>query len=133
MIVKEARMGRKPAFVVEGFRKTARQAVLIGALLAPAWAAAAPKTLLEPLPGDPMKVSIHRLANGLRVYLSPTVLEPRVTAWIVVRAGSKHDPDESTGIAHYLEHMLFKGTERIGTLDYQKERPHLARISALYE
>lgn len=86
-----------------------------------------------PRPDDAMGVSIHRLPNGLTVYLSPNKGEPRVSAQIAVRAGSKNDPSDSTGMAHYLEHMLFKGTSRLGTLDYEKERPHLERIRALYE
>ena len=86
-----------------------------------------------PRPDDAMGVSIHRLANGLTVYLSPNKGEPRVSARVVVRAGSKNDPADSTGMAHYLEHMLFKGTSRLGTLDYEKERPQLERIRALYE
>lgn len=112
-------------------------------LAAPAPAAKAPKltplaptipaTLEQPRPDDPLGVSIHRLPNGLTVYLSPNPGLPRVTAWISVRAGSKHDPADSTGMAHYLEHMLFKGTDRLGTLDYEKERVHLERIRALYE
>jgi len=92
-----------------------------------------PAVLEMPQPGDPLEVSIHRLANGLTVYLSPNKGEPRVSARIAVRAGSKNDPADSTGMAHYLEHMLFKGTARLGTLDYEKERPHLERIRALYE
>ncbi|MDX6768613.1 MAG: insulinase family protein [Elusimicrobiota bacterium] len=86
-----------------------------------------------PRADDPLGVSIHRLPNGLTVYLSPNKGLPRVTAWIAVRAGSKHDPADSTGMAHYLEHMLFKGTDRLGTLDHAKERVHLERIRALYE
>src|ERR1700674_5127460 len=69
-----------------------------------------PSTLDAPLPSDPMRVTIHRLSNGLTVYLSPNPLEPRIAAQIAVRTGSKNDPQESTGIAHYLEHMLFKGS-----------------------
>jgi len=92
-----------------------------------------PATLDSPLPDDPMGVTIHRLPNGLTVYLSPNKGQPRVTAYIAVRAGSKNDPAQATGQAHYLEHMLFKGTTRLGTLDYAKEAPHLARIRELYE
>lgn len=113
------------------------------ALLSPAAAAKAPKmtplapmvpaTLELPRADDPLEVTIHRLPNGLTVYLSPNKGLPRVTAWISVRAGSKHDPADSTGMAHYLEHMLFKGTDKLGTLSYGKERPHLDRIRALYE
>src|SRR5262245_32861006 len=84
-------------------------------------------------PKDPMAVQIYELANGLRVYLTENHETPRFDAQIAVRAGSKNDPPESTGLAHYLEHMLFKGTTRIGTLDYEKEKPHLDRILDLYE
>ena len=86
-----------------------------------------------PRPDDALGVTIHRLPNGLTVYLSPNKGEPRVSARISVRAGSKNDPADSTGMAHYLEHMLFKGTSRLGTLDFEKERPQLERIRALYE
>ncbi len=86
-----------------------------------------------PRPDDALGITIHRLSNGLTVYLSPNKGEPRVSARVIVRAGSKNDPADSTGMAHYLEHMFFKGTSRLGTLDYEKERPHLERIRALYE
>ena len=92
-----------------------------------------PALIEQPRPDDALGVTIHRLPNGLTVYLSPNKGLPRVTAWIAVRAGSKHDPADSTGMAHYLEHMLFKGTDRLGTLNYEKERGHLERIRALYE
>ena len=64
----------------------------------------------EPNPADPMAVKIYQLDNGLTVYLTENREEPRFYAEISVRAGSKHDPSDTTGIAHYLEHMLFKGT-----------------------
>ncbi|MEK7656372.1 MAG: insulinase family protein [Elusimicrobiota bacterium] len=92
-----------------------------------------PQTLEAPLASDPLQVSVHRLSNGFTVYLSPNPQEPRVSAWIAVRAGSRHDPSESTGMAHYLEHMLFKGSSKLGTLDYSTEKDHLERISKLYE
>jgi predicted Zn-dependent peptidase len=91
------------------------------------------ETLATPYQDDGMKVTIHRLGNGMTAYLSPNDLEPRVSAWIATRAGSRQDPADSTGMAHYLEHMLFKGTRKIGTLDWEKEKPHLDRISDLYE
>jgi len=93
----------------------------------------APRTIASPLDSDAMGVTIHRLSNGMTAYLSPNRLQPQVTAHLAVRAGSRHDPADSTGMAHYLEHMLFKGTERLGTTDYEKEKPHLDRISAMYE
>ena len=92
-----------------------------------------PQTLEKPLPGDPLQVTVHRLSNGMTVYLSPNRQEPRVHFEIAVRAGSRHDPLEATGMAHYLEHMQFKGTERLGTSDYAKEKPHLDRITTLYD
>src|SRR5881296_67243 len=91
------------------------------------------KRINRPNPKDPMAVRIYELDNGLKVYLTENRETPRFEAQIAVRAGSKNDPPESTGLAHYLEHMLFKGTTRIGTLDYEKEKPHLDRILELYE
>lgn len=91
------------------------------------------KRVNAPNPDDPMAAHIYKLDNGLTVYLSENREEPRFYAEISVRAGSKHDPAESTGLAHYLEHMLFKGTRNMGTLDYEKERAHLDSIVALYE
>jgi hypothetical protein len=84
-----------------------------------------------PLDGDDMGVTVHRLSNGLTVYISSDRQKPRFTAWIVVRTGSRNDPPNSTGLAHYLEHMLFKGTDDYGTLDLDAEREHLERIEQL--
>jgi hypothetical protein len=67
------------------------------------------------------------------VFVSVDREQPRVHAWIAVRAGSRHDPAHSTGLAHYLEHMMFKGSPRLGTLDAAAEAPHQARIAALYD
>ena len=91
------------------------------------------KRINELHPADLMSVRIYRLDNGLTVYLTENREEPRFYAEISVRAGSKHDPAEATGIAHYLEHMLFKGTQNFGTLDYEKEKQHLDNITDLYE
>lgn len=92
-----------------------------------------PELVSRPLQDDLFKTTVHRLENGLTVYLSPSHQEPRVSAWIAFRVGGKHDPSDSTGMAHYLEHMLFKGSQRMGTLDYAEERVHLDRILELYE
>jgi len=80
-----------------------------------------------------MQVLQKTLDNGLTVYLSPNAEEPRFYAEIVTRAGSKHDPSTNTGLAHYLEHLLFKGTQTFGTEDYAAESPILKKISDLYE
>src|ERR1044071_4916368 len=91
------------------------------------------KRINPPNPKDPMAVQIYELDNGLKVYLTENHDTARFEAQIAVRAGSKNDPPASTGLAHYLEHTLFKGTTRICTLDYEKEKPHLDRILELYE
>jgi predicted Zn-dependent peptidase len=83
-------------------------------------------------PDDPMGVTIHRLDNGLTVFISTDREQRRVFTRIVVRAGSRHDPPSSTGLAHYLEHILFNGTAKLGTLDGEAERPALERIRKLY-
>lgn len=85
------------------------------------------------VPDDILKVQRYTLSNGLQLFLSVNKNEPRVYTNIVVRAGSKQDPPETTGLAHYMEHMLFKGTSRIGTLDWEKEKVLLEQISDLYE
>jgi predicted Zn-dependent peptidase len=91
-----------------------------------------PATLEAPLPDDPMQVTVHRLKNGLTVYISTDRQKPRFNAWIGVRAGSRMDPPDSTGLAHYLEHMLFKGTDDFGTIDPKAEAPHVERVRELY-
>lgn len=82
---------------------------------------------------DPTQTRIYTLDNGLKVYLSVNQEAPRVQTSIAVRAGSKNDPKDATGLAHYLEHMLFKGTDMYGTIDYSKEGPLLDQIDSLYE
>lgn len=82
---------------------------------------------------DPTKARFYTLKNGLTVILSPTKKDPRIQAYIAVKAGSKTDPSTNTGLAHYLEHMLFKGTDKYGTLDWAKEKVELDKIDALYE
>ncbi len=86
-----------------------------------------------PNENDPLNAQIFELDNGLRVYLTENHEEPRFYAEIAVRAGSKHDPSDGTGLAHYLEHLLFKGNQNLGSLDYASEEPHLDRIVELYE
>ena len=83
--------------------------------------------------GDPMQTRIYTLSNGLKVYLSVNNETPRVTAHIAVKTGSRNDPAETTGLAHYLEHLMFKGTPNFGTTDYAAEKPYLDKISQLYE
>lgn len=83
--------------------------------------------------GDPSNSRFYTLKNGLTVMLSPTPKEPRIQSFIAVKAGSKTDPADHTGLAHYLEHMMFKGTEKYGSMDWAKEKPLLDQIDNLYE
>ncbi len=87
----------------------------------------------ETVEGDPMGVQMYTLKNGLKVYMSVNKEQPRIQTAIAVHAGAKNEPEESTGLAHYLEHVMFKGTEQFGTLDYAKEKPMLDEIERLYE
>lgn len=82
---------------------------------------------------DPLDVRVYTLANGLTVMLSVNKSEPRVQTYIATKAGSKNDPADNTGLAHYLEHMLFKGTDKYGSKDWAKEKEQLDKIDALYE
>ena len=87
----------------------------------------------ETVENDPTGLRLYTLKNGLKVYLSQNSDEPKIQTYIAVKAGSNYDPKESTGLAHYLEHMLFKGTHKIGTSDWEKEKLYLDKISSLYE
>eukprot|EP01156_Anaeramoeba_ignava_P006241 Anaeramoba_ignava/a348118_12.p1 GENE.a348118_12~~a348118_12.p1 ORF type:complete len:979 (+),score=139.90 a348118_12:174-3110(+) len=82
---------------------------------------------------DPYNARIYTLENGLKVYLSIDRDEPRIQTYIPVKAGSSYDPQETTGLAHYLEHMMFKGSSKIGAVNWEKEKVLLANISDLYE
>lgn len=82
---------------------------------------------------DPTHTRYYTLNNGLTVILSPNKKNPRIQSYTAIRAGAKNDPVKQTGLAHYLEHMLFKGTDKIGTKDYSKEKVYLDQIDVLYE
>lgn len=87
----------------------------------------------EAVTNDPTGLRLYTLDNGLKVYLSKNTDEPKIQTYIAIRAGSNYDPKESTGLAHYLEHMVFKGTSKMGTVDWEKEKEYLDKISNLYE
>lgn len=75
----------------------------------------------------------YKLKNGLTVYLWVDKEKPNVYGQLSVRAGSIDEPADFTGLAHYLEHMLFKGTQQIGALDWAKEKPMYEQIIKLYD
>ncbi len=87
----------------------------------------------ETVKGDPMKSRIYTLDNGLRIYMAVNRETPRIQTYIAVRVGGKNDPAETTGLAHYFEHLMFKGTQQFGTQDYEAEAPLLDRIEQLFE
>jgi len=87
----------------------------------------------DTVPGDPMHVRIYTLDNGLKVYTTVYKNAPRIQTAIAVKTGSKNDPADNTGLSHYLEHLMFKGTDKYGSLDYSKEKPLLDKIDSLFE
>lgn len=82
---------------------------------------------------DPSGMRLYTLKNGLKVYLGVNKDEPRIMTMIAVRAGSNNEPEATTGLAHYFEHLMFKGTSSYGTRDWEKEKPLLDSISGLFE
>ncbi|MGC4130230.1 MAG: insulinase family protein [Bergeyella sp.] len=82
---------------------------------------------------DSNNVRTYILKNGLKVFLAQNFDAPRIQTYIPVKTGSNNDPADNTGLAHYLEHMMFKGTSKIGSSDWSKEKPLLDEIEKLYE
>lgn len=87
----------------------------------------------ETVPNDPLNTRIYTLDNGLKVYMTVNKDEPRIQTYIAVRVGGKNDPAETTGLAHYFEHLMFKGTTHFGTQDYEAEKPILDQIEQQFE
>ncbi len=87
----------------------------------------------EEVKGDLSATRIYTLDNGLKVYLSVNKEAPRIQTYVAVRTGSKNDPAETTGLAHYLEHLMFKGTKLFGTNNPEAEAPLLDEIEKRYE
>ena len=82
---------------------------------------------------DPLNAKIYTLPNGLKVYMTVNKEQPRIQTYIAVRTGGKNDPAETTGLAHYLEHLMFKGTSHFGTQNFEAEKPLLDSITDLFE
>lgn len=85
------------------------------------------------VPNDPLKARIYTLDNGLKVYMTVNKEQPRIQTYIAVRVGGKNDPAETTGLAHYFEHLMFKGTPKFGTQNYEAEKPLLDQIEQQFE
>ena len=82
---------------------------------------------------ESLKLVTFTLPNGLTVYINEDPHAAEVYGAVAVKGGGKCDPKDATGIAHYLEHMLFKGTDRLGTHNYAAEKPLLDQITRLYD
>lgn len=104
-----------------------------GLLLALASCTPQAKYTYETFEGDPLNTKIYTLPNGLKVYMTVNTEKPRIQTYIAVRTGGKNDPADATGLAHYLEHLMFKGTSKFGTTNFEAEKPLIDSITALYE
>lgn len=115
------------------FRKQFLHLMSAVALLLCSMHATAGKYAYDSVPGDPLHTKAYTLPNGLKVFMTVNRDTPRIQTYIAVRVGGKNDPAETTGLAHYFEHLMFKGTEQFGTSDYAAEKPLLDRIEQLFE
>ncbi|MDE6561723.1 MAG: insulinase family protein [Muribaculaceae bacterium] len=112
-------------------RPKLRLLLLSAALLIAASAPAARQ--FQTVPNDPLDTKMYTLPNGLKIFMTVNKDAPRIQTYVAVRVGGKNDPAETTGLAHYFEHLMFKGTEKFGTQDYAAEKPLLDRIEQLFE
>ncbi len=112
-------------------QKSFKSLMLFGAVLL--LASCGGKYQYETVENDPLNAKIYTLPNGLKVYMSVNKDEPRIQTYIAVRVGGKNDPAETTGLAHYFEHLMFKGTKDFGTINYEAEKPMLDKIEELFE
>ena len=80
-----------------------------------------------------LNVETFYLKNGLKVIMAEEHSQPKIYGAVLVHAGSKNEDPKATGVAHYFEHIMFKGTDKIGTTDWESERPLLQKISDCYD
>ena len=76
----------------------------------------ATKHEFKTVPGDPLQTKMYTLPNGLKIFMTVNKDQPRIQTYIAVRVGGKNDPAETTGLAHYFEHLMFKGTKQFLSL-----------------
>jgi len=109
-----------------------RTAILVAAAIS-LFLTACSQYKYETVANDPLETKMYTLDNGLKVYMSVNKETPRIQTYIAVKVGGKNDPSETTGLAHYFEHLMFKGSQQFGTSDYAAEKPLLDQIEALFE
>jgi predicted Zn-dependent peptidase len=103
--------------------------ILMGSLLI----AASLAGISQEVQMDNSRVKQLTLNNGLTVILDENHAQPKVFGLVMVKAGGKNDPADATGMAHYQEHMLFKGTQTLGTISWKEEKPYIDKIFQLYD
>ena len=114
-------------------KKTFSYVIFAVFMISISWSVTAQTYPYESVSNDPLKARIYTLPNGMKVYLSVNKDRPRIQTYIAVRVGGKNDPAETTGLAHYFEHLMFKGTTQFGTSDYSAEKTYLDQIEQLFE
>lgn len=97
------------------------------------WSCKEKQARVKTFQDDPLSTQIYTLSNGMELYMSVNPTAPRIFTSIAVRTGSKNDPADATGLAHYLEHLLFKGSQRFGTENYEAEKVFLDQIEEAFE
>ena len=110
-----------------------KKLLMMVTLLVMVFTTACDKYKYDSYPNDPLNTRIYTLDNGLKVYMSVMKEQPRIQAFVAVKVGGKNDPAETTGLAHYFEHLMFKGTPSFGTSNYEAEKPLLDEIERLFE
>jgi predicted Zn-dependent peptidase len=103
--------------------------LLLLLLVAGALVGCTEKYSYESVPNDPLKARIYTLKNGLKVYMTVNKETPRIQTYIAVHVGGKNDPAETTGLAHYFEHLMFKGSQKFGTQNYELKSHYLIRLN----
>ena len=78
-------------------------------------------------------IESYKLENGLTVILNHDNTQNKVFGAVAVKAGAVNDPEEATGLAHYLEHLMFNGTQNVGTIDWESEKVHYQKVIDLFE
>jgi predicted Zn-dependent peptidase len=89
--------------------------------------------ILTGIDADAQGLKAFKLPNGLSVFVWEDATAPDVFGMVAVNVGAKEDPEKYTGLAHYLEHMMFKGTEKIGSIEWEKEKTVYEQIIAKYD
>lgn len=86
-----------------------------------------------PATGQNIDAKEYRLDNGMQVLMVERHESPTIMASIFARVGSSNETTGITGISHLFEHMMFKGTETIGTKDIERDRQIMAQLDSLKE